>query len=84
MNDAAAATMMDLCNALAGGGFVGTTPWTSTVSGSGRLLLDVTYTDGTTTYAFEDCAVTMKFKEGVEADMVTFDAECPHPYPTIT
>lgn len=84
LTDAAAATAVDVFAALAGAGFMGTSPWASTVTGSQRLLVDIVYTDGTTTWAFEDSAITGKFQEGTEADMASFSFTSPHPYPTIT
>lgn len=84
LTDAAAATMADVINALGGGGFIGSTPWASTVSGSGRLLLDATYTGGAGTWKFEDCAIVGSFTEGVEADTISLSGRCPHPYPTVT
>lgn len=84
LSDAAAATLLDLLNAAAGGGYIGSTPWVSTVSGSGRILVDLTYTDGSKTYAMEDCALTGSIKEGMEATTVDISFTCPHPYPTIS
>lgn len=83
LTNAAAASMADVGNALAGGGYLAAN-WTSTVVGSSRLLLDILYTDGTNTWAFEDCNITESFGESAEADELSFSARCPHPYPTIT
>lgn len=84
LTNAAAASMKDLVNALAGGGFMGSTPWASTVSGSSRLLVHVSYNDGTNTDKYPNCNVIADFTEGVEGSELSFSAVSPHAYPTVT
>lgn len=85
MTSASALAMGDFLLAEFGSGYLNSVAPLGTL-GAGALahLIDISFSDGTNTYLFEDCRLTGEYENGTDGNKLTFAAVCPHPYPTVS